>query len=130
MKLTVIGSGDAFGSGGRLQTCYHVSAADKEFLIDCGATTLIGFNRLSLDPNRVGTIFISHLHGDHFSGLVWWLLHAQHVSRRTVPLDIVGPAGIEKRYLAAAEALFRVQRRGSCGTPSNGMNLKPGRRSQ
>lgn len=106
MKLTVIGSGDAFGSGGRLQTCYHVSAADKEFLIDCGATTLIGFNRLRLDPNRVGTIFISHLHGDHFSGLVWWLLHAQHVSRRTVPLDIVGPAGIEKRYLAAAEALF------------------------
>lgn len=106
MKLTVIGSGDAFGSGGRLQTCYHVAAAEKEFLIDCGATVLIGFNRLGLDPNRVGTIFISHLHGDHFSGLVWWLLHAQYVSRRTAPLDIVGPEGIEARYWAAAEALF------------------------
>ena len=106
MKLTVIGSGDAFGSGGRLQTCYHVAAGEKEFLIDCGATALIGFHKLGLDPNRVGTIFISHLHGDHFAGLVWWLLHAQHVSHRAGPLDIVGPAGIEARYRAAAEALF------------------------
>jgi ribonuclease BN (tRNA processing enzyme) len=106
MKLTVIGSGDAFGSGGRLQTCYHVAGAEQEFLIDCGATALIGFNRQGLDPNRVGTIFISHLHGDHFAGLVWWLLHAMHVSHRNEPLDIVGPEGIAARYAAAAEALF------------------------
>lgn len=106
MKLTVIGSGDAFGSGGRLQTCFHVAAADKEFLIDCGATALIGLQRQSLDPNRVGTIFISHLHGDHFAGLVWWLLHALYVGHRKVALDIVGPEGIEARYRAAAEALF------------------------
>lgn len=106
MKLTVIGSGDAFGSGGRLQTCYHVADAETEFLIDCGATALIGFHRCGLDPNRVGTIFISHLHGDHFAGLVWWLLHAQHVAHRSRPLDIVGPEGIEDRYKVAAEALF------------------------
>ncbi len=106
MKLTVIGSGDAFGSGGRLQTCYHVATAEKQFLIDCGATALIGFHRLGLDPNRVGTIFISHLHGDHFAGLIWWLLHALHVSHRTQPLDIVGPEGLAARYKVAAEALF------------------------
>ena len=106
MKLTVIGSGDAFGSGGRLQTCYHVADAENEFLIDCGATALIGFHKAGLDPNRVGTIFISHLHGDHFAGLVWWLLHALHVARRTAPLDIVGPQGIAERYRTAAEALF------------------------
>ncbi len=106
MKLTVIGSGDAFGSGGRLQTCYHVAGAENEFLIDCGATALIGFHKAGLDPNRVGTIFISHLHGDHFAGLVWWLLHALHVARRTAPLDIVGPEGIAERYKSAAEALF------------------------
>ena len=40
MKLTVIGCGDAFGSGGRLQTCYHVEHDDHQFLIDCGATAL------------------------------------------------------------------------------------------
>lgn len=106
MRLTVIGSGDAFGSGGRLQTCFHVRNADQEFLIDCGATALLGLLGRGLDPNRVGTIFISHLHGDHFSGLVWWLLHAQHVSHRIAPLTIVGPEGVDDRYRAAAEALF------------------------
>jgi ribonuclease BN (tRNA processing enzyme) len=106
MRLTVVGCGDAFGSGGRLQTSYLVEAAGTHFLIDCGASTLIGFNRLQLDPNAVPTIFISHLHGDHFAGLVWWLLHAKHVGKRTVPLTIVGPAGIEARLRAASEALF------------------------
>jgi ribonuclease BN (tRNA processing enzyme) len=106
MKLTIVGCGDAFGSGGRLQTCYHVEAAGTRFLIDCGATTMIGFNRLGFDPNSIETIFISHLHGDHYAGLVWWLMHAQHVAKRTVPLTVVGPQGVGARFAAAAEALF------------------------
>jgi ribonuclease BN (tRNA processing enzyme) len=106
MKLTIVGSGDAFGSGGRLQTCYHVAAANEEFLVDCGATTLIGMQQLGLDPDRVSTIFISHLHGDHFGGLIWWLIYAHYVSQRTAPLTVTGPAGIAQRFVAAAEALF------------------------
>lgn len=106
MKLTVVGSGDAFGSGGRLQTCFHVEMDGHRFLVDCGATTIIGLNRLGIDANAVETIFISHLHGDHYAGLVWWMLHAQHIVKRTQPLTIVGPAGIEARFVAAAEALF------------------------
>lgn len=106
MKLTIVGSGDAFGSGGRLQTCYHVQVGDMELLIDCGATALIGMSRLGLDPSRVSTILVSHLHGDHFAGLVWWMLHAVHVAKRTAPLLVAGPKGIEARYVAAAEALF------------------------
>jgi ribonuclease BN (tRNA processing enzyme) len=115
MKLTVVGCGDAFGSGGRLQTCYHVATSGTSFLIDCGATALIGLNRLGIDTNSIPTIFISHLHGDHYPGLVWWLVHAQHVAKRTTPLTVAGPAGIAARFEAAAEALFpgssRVQRR-------------------
>jgi ribonuclease BN (tRNA processing enzyme) len=106
MKLTVVGCGDAFGSGGRLQTCYHVETAGGRFLIDCGATALIGMSRLGLEANPVGTIFISHLHGDHFGGLVWWLVHAQHVAKRTTPLTVVGPEGVRARFEAAAEVLF------------------------
>ena len=92
MKLTVVGCGDAFGSGGRLQTCYHVELGDHRFLIDCGATSIIGLNRCGIDPNGIATIFISHLHGDHFAGLVWWLLHAQHVAKRTESADRRRPA--------------------------------------
>ncbi len=106
MRLTVSGCGDAFGSGGRLQTSYHVERGDGAFLIDCGATSLIGMERCGLDPNRVGTILISHLHGDHFAGLVWWYLHSVHVAKRTRPLEVVGPTGVEQRFRQAAEALF------------------------
>jgi ribonuclease BN (tRNA processing enzyme) len=113
MRLTVVGCGDAFGSGGRLQTCYHVEAAGTRFLIDCGATALIGLDRVGIDPNAIPTIFVSHLHGDHFGGLVWWLIHAQHVAKRAVPLTVVGPVGVEARFKAAAEALFP----GSTGVP-------------
>lgn len=106
MKVTVVGCGDAFGSGGRLQTSYFVESASARFLIDCGATAVIGCNRLGIDPNTVPMIFISHLHGDHFAGLVWWLLHAQHIGKRTAPLTVLGPPGIEARFVTAAEALF------------------------
>lgn len=113
MRLTIAGCSDAFGSGGRLQTCYHVAHAGGAFLIDCGATALIGLQRTGLDPNHIPAIFITHLHGDHFSGLVWWLVHANHVAARTAPLTIAGPQGLEARFLAAAEALFP----GSTKTP-------------
>jgi ribonuclease BN (tRNA processing enzyme) len=115
MKLTVVGSGDAFGSGGRLQTCYHVAVAGGDILIDCGATAIIGLQQRGLDPNRVSTVYVSHLHGDHYAGLVWFLLHAHYVTQRVSPLTIAGPAGIAARFAAAAEALFpgstKIQRR-------------------
>ena len=106
MKLTIVGCGDAFNSGGRLHTCFHVDTGSSRFLIDCGATALAGIRKLGLDANAIGTIFISHLHGDHFAGLVWFRMFCQFVGRRTAPLTIVGPAGIEARFKAASEILF------------------------
>lgn len=106
MRLTILGCGDAFGTGGRLQTSYHIGADGTAVLIDCGATALIGMQRAGLDPNRVSAIQITHLHGDHFSGLVWWLLHASHIGKRTAPLLVAGPVGIEQRMRQASEALF------------------------
>lgn len=106
MRITVLGSGDAFGSGGRLQPAFHVAQGADQFLVDCGTTSLIGMHRAGLAPKDVGTIFLSHLHGDHFGGLPWWLLDGQHVSRRGEPLLIAGPPGVEARFIAAAEALY------------------------
>lgn len=106
MKLTVVGSGDAFGVGGRLQACFHVDTGERAFLIDCGVTSIMGMDRLGLDQDRVDTILVSHLHGDHFGGLVWWLIHALYVKKRVAPLTVAGPKGIEARFLAAAEALY------------------------
>jgi ribonuclease BN (tRNA processing enzyme) len=106
LKVTVLGCGDAFGSGGRLQPAFHVVQDSHTFLVDCGTTSLIGMQRAGLAPNDVAAIYISHLHGDHFGGLPWWLLDGQHISRRTTPLLIAGPPGIEARFVAASEALY------------------------
>lgn len=106
MKLTFLGSGDAFGSGGRLQTCILCQSAAGNFLIDCGATALLAIRRFDFEPNAVGMIFLSHLHGDHFAGIPFFILDAQMISKRTAPLVIVGPSGTRQRILDAMEVLF------------------------
>jgi ribonuclease BN (tRNA processing enzyme) len=106
MRLTIIGCGDAFGASGRLQTSFHVRSGQSTFLIDCGTSTLIGMRRLGLEPNDIDAVFVTHLHGDHFGGLPWFLIDGQYVSKRTRPLIVTGPRGIDARFLAAAEALY------------------------
>lgn len=106
MKLTIAGSGDAFGSGGRFNTCYHVRTMETSFLIDCGATSLLALRRIGVATNDVSTLFISHLHGDHFAGLPFVLIDALHPSDRRAPLTIAGPRGTEERVLRLTEAMF------------------------
>jgi len=106
MQLRFLGCGDAFASGGRFNTCFMVEGEAGAFLIDCGASSLVAMRHFGVDPNAIGQVFISHLHGDHFGGLVFFLLDAQHISRRTAPLTIAGPSGIAARLTAAREALF------------------------
>ncbi len=106
MELTFIGSGDAFGSGGRFNTCFLVRGADCRFLIDCGATALVALKRAAVDLNALDGIVLTHLHGDHFGGLPFLLLDAQLMSKRARPLFVWGPEGIEARLAALREALF------------------------
>lgn len=106
MRLTIIGSGDAFGSGGRFNTCFHVAAADATILVDCGASSMVGLRATNIDPNAIDGIVLSHLHGDHFGGIPFLLLDAQHISRRTRPLVIAGPPGTKDRVPVLMEAMF------------------------
>lgn len=106
VKVGFIGSGDAFGSGGRFQTCIAIRTLDDFFLVDCGASSLIAMRQQDLEPREVSKILITHLHGDHFGGLPFFLLDAQLVSKRSAPLTLVGPPGFEERLKAAMEILF------------------------
>ena len=106
MRLQFLGSGDAFGSGGRFNTCFLVNWTGGAFLIDCGASSLIAMRKYGIEPNRIRTIFISHLHGDHFGGLPFFILDAQFYSRRTNPLTLVGPQGFRIRLTEAMEVFF------------------------
>lgn len=106
MRLQFIGTGDAFGTGGRFNTCFQVERPGGDFLIDCGASSMIALRKLGIDPNSIKTIFISHLHGDHFGGLPFFILDAQFYSRRTETLTLVGPPGFRRRLTDAMEVFF------------------------
>ncbi|HXQ10895.1 MAG TPA: MBL fold metallo-hydrolase [Caulobacteraceae bacterium] len=106
MRLQFVGCGDAFGSGGRFNTCFRVERPGGDYLIDCGASSMVALRQLGIDPNTIRTIFISHLHGDHFGGLPFFILDAQFYSRRSELLTIVGPPGLGERLTQAMEVFF------------------------
>jgi ribonuclease BN (tRNA processing enzyme) len=106
MRVQFLGSGDAFGSGGRFNTCFHVTWSGGSFLVDCGASSMVAIRRFGVDPNAIRTVLVSHLHGDHFGGLPFFILDAQLVSRRTAPLTVAGPPGLRQRLLEAMENFF------------------------
>ena len=106
LELHVLGCGDALGSGGRLHSCYLLSGESSRLLIDCGSTGLLAMKRFGVDPGSIGTIALTHLHGDHYTGLVYFLLEARHLSKRTAPLEIAGPPGVERRLLSTMELMF------------------------
>jgi ribonuclease BN (tRNA processing enzyme) len=106
MRLTIVGSGDAFGSGGRFNTCFWLETAKATLMVDCGASSPVALKARGLDFGRVDGVILSHLHGDHFGGLPFLLLDAQLLSRRERPLVIAGPPGSKARIEAALEVFF------------------------
>jgi len=106
MRLTILGSGDAFGSGGRFNACFRVESAKAAILIDCGASSLVALKARGIDPNHLDGVILSHLHGDHFGGLPFLLLDAQYMSGRQRPFLIAGPPGTRARLDAALELFF------------------------
>ena len=105
MQVRFVGCGDAFGSGGRFNTCFHVSSENVNFLIDCGASSLPALKQQDIARDDIDLVLITHFHGDHFGGLPFLLLDAQF-TRRTRPLVIAGPEGIETRLTQAMEVMF------------------------
>jgi ribonuclease Z len=94
-KVTILGSGAASPSRGRNQTSQVVTFGNSCFLVDCGEATQIQLKKYKVKLSRIDHIFISHLHGDHYLGLMG-LISTMHLARREKLLTIFGPPGLDE----------------------------------
>jgi len=92
-SLTVLGSNAAIPANNRNLSAHVLNAHERLFLIDCGEGTQFQLRRYRISFQRIHHIFISHLHGDHFFGLVG-LLNSMHLLGRKSELHLFGPPGL------------------------------------
>ncbi len=92
-EITILGSSSATPTNNRHHTAQYLQIDDNYILIDCGEGTQSQLRRYDIKLNRIDHIFISHLHGDHYLGLVG-LISSMHLNGRKDKLHIYGPVGL------------------------------------
>jgi ribonuclease BN (tRNA processing enzyme) len=83
-----------------------VVGEELNFLIDCGASSLIAMKRLGIAYNAIDLIVLTHYHADHCGGVPFFILDAQFVAKRTHPLTIAGPPPIKEWFSRLMETAF------------------------
>jgi ribonuclease Z len=89
-SLTVLGSNAAIPANNRNLSAHLLNASERFFLIDCGEGTQFQLRRYHISMQRIKRVFISHLHGDHFFGLIG-LLNSMHLLGRKEELHLYAP---------------------------------------
>ena len=106
LALTILGNNSAIPAFGRNPTAQVLQTADTSYLIDCGEGTQTQIKKYKIKTGNISHIFISHLHGDHYFGLMG-LLASLSLTGRTQPIHLFAPAPLQKiieLQLAAADS--------------------------
>jgi ribonuclease Z len=93
--LTVLGNNSAIPAFDRHPTAQALTFADQVYLIDCGEGTQTQIAKYKIRRSRINHIFISHLHGDHYFGLIG-LISSFSLMGRTAPLHLYAPAELQQ----------------------------------
>lgn len=93
--VTVLGNNAALPAQGRHPTSQILHYHDRNYLLDCGEGTQLQMQNFRIKTGKLNHAFITHLHGDHFFGLIG-LLTSMHLNRRTSKFDIYAPEGLEE----------------------------------
>jgi len=102
-----LGAGDAFGSGGRRQSSYLVTAPTATFLMDGGPTVLAALKDAGHASSEIDFVLLSHLHGDHFGGLPFMIMEYLYERPRQREFLIAGPEGTEQRVMDLFRAMYK-----------------------
>lgn len=92
-EVTILGSSSATPVFNRNPSAQLLNCNEKFYLIDCGESTQQQLIKYNLKSSRIDYIFISHLHGDHYFGLIG-LLSSLHLNGRTKEMQIYGPSAL------------------------------------
>ena len=95
LAVTILGNNSAIPAYGRHPTAQIITTADDLLLFDCGEGTQIQILRFKIRRSRINHIFISHLHGDHYFGLIG-LLNSFALLSRIQPLHVYGPPQLQQ----------------------------------
>ena len=106
VRVTFLGTGDAFNARARCHASYLISASTK-ILLDCGPSALLAMKRDGQSTEDLDGVVLSHLHGDHFAGLPFFFLTYIFDAPRKRPLTIVGPPGTQSRVYDLYRAMYR-----------------------
>lgn len=101
--VTILGSGSAIPTSRRNPTSQYILCCNRKILIDCAEGTQMQLRKMGIKMQRIEHICISHLHGDHYFGLVG-LLSTMHLLGRVTPINIYGPEALEKIIRLQLEA--------------------------
>ncbi len=102
-EITILGSGAAIPTSRRNPTSQYIVCNDRHILVDCGEGTQMQLRRFGIRFQRITHILISHLHGDHYFGLVG-LLSTMHLMGRDKGITIYGPPELEQLVRLQLEA--------------------------
>lgn len=94
-EVTILGSSSATPVFNRNPTAQLLNCNEKFYLIDCGEGTQQQMIRFGLKASKIDAAFISHLHGDHYFGLIG-LLSTMHLNGRIKPFQIFAPAPLKE----------------------------------
>jgi ribonuclease Z len=97
-SLTILGSSAAAPALGRFTSCQYLNIHNRHFLIDCGEGAQMQMQRFDVPQSKISHVFISHLHGDHYLGLMG-LLFSMHLNKRTYDLHLYAPFGLQEIIL-------------------------------
>ena len=103
LALTILGNNSAVPAFGRNPTAQILQTQDDSFLIDCGEGTQMQIAKYKLRRSKLSHIFISHLHGDHYFGLIG-LLTSMSLLSRTQDVHLYGPPMLEDILLMQLNA--------------------------